>query len=57
MPIVLILLSSIGWLVNVVIAFQAVNLGDTASVNGHTSNAILFLWVLAGSLIWQTAKK
>jgi hypothetical protein len=57
MPVILILLSSIGWLANIVIAFQAVNVGDTAQVSAHTSNALVFLWLLFGGLLWQLSRK
>lgn len=57
MPVILILLGSIGWLGNVVIAFQNVNLGNTALVSAHTSNAIGFLWVIFGGLLWQSSRQ
>ena len=57
MPVILILLGSIGWLGNVVIAFQNVNLGNTALVSAHTSNALFFLWFLFGGLLWQLSRK
>lgn len=58
MPIVLILIGSIGWLANVVIAWQlASNVDNAMSVSGHTSNAFAFLWLTFGGLIWQFFRK
>lgn len=57
MPLILIALSYIGWLGNVVIAFQQANLGNAALVSGHTSTALMFLWLLFVGLFWQLFRK
>lgn len=58
MPIVLILIGSIGWFANVVIAWQlASNVDNAMAVSGHTSSAFAFLWLAFGGLVLQFFRK
>ena len=57
MPLILISIGLIGWLGNVVVAWQlSANVDNAMSVSGHTSNALAFLWLAFGGLVWKLSK-